>query len=316
MNVRVVAGLVAVQVFFALNYVAAKVALAEIPPRAWALIRVVGASVLLYAAIRATGRRLPTDLRTLRSLAFLSLFAVVLNQICFIEGLDRTTPTHSALMNSTIPVLTLLFAVLLGDERVRARKLAALAVASVGVLLVIRPWRPEGLAGTVTGDVLTLVNAASFSFFLAASKRTFQRTDPLAATTVMMAIGSLGVAVVGLPPLLALDHAAVSATAWGLAAFVVVFPTAGAYLITSWALARVESSRVAFFIYLQPVLAATLSWWIVGERFGTPLIAGAALIFAGVWLATRRSAQSSSASLASSSAPRGSTDSSMSNAGE
>ena len=34
-----------------------------------------------------------------------------LNQVLFIEGLARTTPTHSSLINATIPVNTLLLAV-------------------------------------------------------------------------------------------------------------------------------------------------------------------------------------------------------------
>ena len=38
-----------------------------------------------------------------------------------------------------------------------------------------------------------------------------------------------------------------------------VFPTAAAYLLAQWALAHVDSSVVAFFIYLQPLIATSLS---------------------------------------------------------
>ena len=47
------------------------------------------------------------------------------------------------------------------------------------------------------------------------------------------------------------------------------------------------SSLVAFFIFLQPVLAAVLSRVVLGEAITTPVVAGAAMIFAGVVLAIR-----------------------------
>lgn len=73
-----------------------------------------------------------------------------------------------------------------------------------------------------------------------------------------------------------------------LAAYIVVFPTVLAYLLNSWALARVESSRVALFIYLQPVITAVLSATFLGERITPRLVASSALVFAGVLLASRR----------------------------
>jgi drug/metabolite transporter (DMT)-like permease len=54
-----------------------------------------------------------------------------------------------------------------------------------------------------------------------------------------------------------------------------------------WALARVDSSVVAFFIYLQPVIATTLSVVLLHERPGFAVLCGGALIFLGVYLALR-----------------------------
>jgi len=60
------------------------------------------------------------------------------------------------------------------------------------------------------------------------------------------------------------------------------------YVLNYWALARVPSSVVALFIYVQPLIAATLSAALFGERPAPRVLAGAALIFAGVFLALRR----------------------------
>jgi drug/metabolite transporter (DMT)-like permease len=284
----VAAALVLVQVFFGLHYLAAKLVLLEIPPRAWALIRVSGAALLLLIAARAMGRRFPRWPGDWGRLALLSVLGVMINQVCFVEGLSRTTQTHSALINTTIPVDTLLFAVVLGREKLRLRKVVAVLVAFAGVLLVIRPGAAAGASRLLVGDLLTLINAASYSLFLVLSRRVLLRCDPLAATALLLGFGSLGIAVIGVPQLLTLSTAAVSPRVWLLGLFIILLPTAGAYLLQTWALARVESSVVAFFIFLQPVIATSLSVVWLGEQLDASVIAGALLILVGVYVTLAR----------------------------
>jgi drug/metabolite transporter (DMT)-like permease len=280
--------LVAVQVFFAVQYVAAKILLREIPPGAWALIRVVSAALLMLAVARVLGRRLPRSPTILGRLALYSVFGVVLNQWLFVEGLSRTTPAHSSILMASIPVATLLLAVLLGRERFTAAKLASLGLAIPGVWLVLQPWSESVGGASLTGDLLVLSNGLSYSLFLVWSKELLGRVDALGATAVLLAFGSLGMLLPGVPALAGFDPASVSPTTWIIGVWIVIFPTALAYLLSYWALARVESSRVAFFIYLQPLLATALSVALFGERLNAPILGGAALIFLAVYVALRR----------------------------
>ena len=59
-KLRVYGALVAVQVFFGLNYLAAKVVLRELEPQALAVLRIVGAALVLWVTTRFAGVRLPT----------------------------------------------------------------------------------------------------------------------------------------------------------------------------------------------------------------------------------------------------------------
>jgi drug/metabolite transporter (DMT)-like permease len=79
----------------------------------------------------------------------------------------------------------------------------------------------------------------------------------------------------------------VSPRTWWLALYIVLGPTAVAYLLTYWALARVESSTVALFIYLQPVIATSFSVLFQGARPDAATLTGAGLIFGAVYLALR-----------------------------
>jgi len=281
--------LLLVQVFFGLHYLAAKVLLESIPPRTWAVIRVAGAAAILLLSARFLRRALPRSVRDLAHLALLSVFGVVINQICFVEGLHRTTATHSALINTSIPVSTLLCAVLLRREALNGRKILSMLISFCGVMLVIRPEQASSSSSSLVGDLLTLTNALSYGFFLVVSKRILARLDALGATAALMSFGCLGILLLGWPQLLAFRPGEVSAMTWWIGLFIIVFPTAAAYFLIYWALARAESSLVALFIYLQPLIATGLSVVVLGERPGARVLAGGVMICIGVYLAFRPS---------------------------
>ena len=68
-----------------------------------------------------------------------------------------------------------------------------------------------------------------------------------------------------------------------------------AYFLNNWALTRTDSSRVALFIYLQFVLAAPLSWILLGERPTWRLLPAALLVLGGLGLAVRATPHSRAA---------------------
>lgn len=277
--------LVAVQVFYGVHYLAAKAVTAELPPRGYTALRVWGGTLLLLLLTRAMGLRLPTDRGTLGRLALYSIFGVILNQTLFAEGILRTSPIHSSLINTTIPIATLLIAVLLRRESLTGRRVSALAVGLSGALLVIRPGSEAIDAGMLAGDLLTWANATSFSLFLVLSKPLLMRIAPISASAMLMVFGSIGMIFVGGPVLWNQDWTTIGGSTWAWLAYAIVFPTAGAMALQYWALTRVESSFLAFFIYLQPVVATGLAFMILGDS-PTPLDwAGAVLIFVAVALA-------------------------------
>ena len=284
----VVAALVAVQVFFGLHYNAARYIMTYMPPRAWATIRILAAAALLMALVLATRRkRLPREPRDLAAIALFSIFGVVINQVCFVEGLSRTATPHSSIINTSIPMATLLIAILLRREKVTTRKLCGIALSVCGVLYLIGHSGLNLGGGVMLGDLLTLANGMSYSFFLVISKPILSRHSSLAVTAELLAFGAVGITLLGAPQLASLDVRAVPAAVWWVAAFVIVFCTVAAYILNAWALKRVESSLVALFIYLQPLIASTVAVLFQGERLGGETIIAAVLIFGGVALAMR-----------------------------
>ena len=281
----VILALVAVQVFFALHYVSARHIMEFIPPRAWATIRIVTAALLLMAFVVATRRdRIPRNPRDLSAIALFSLFGVVINQVCFVEGLSRSSTAHSSIINTSIPVATLLIAILMGRERLTGRKLAGIALSITGVLWLILHGGARLGGEFVAGDLFNLTNALSYSFFLVISRPLLQRHSSLAVTALMLLFGAVGISMTGAGQLARVTPSSLPASVWWNAVFVVLFATVAAYILNAYALKRVDSSSVALFIYLQPMIASVVAWAVRGERVGPEAVVAAILIFAGVAL--------------------------------
>lgn len=284
---RTLAALLTVQVFFAVHYLAAKAVVEVVPPRAWAFARVAAAAavLLLLNRIYRPGVRIPP--KDVGKIALFALAGVVFNQICFTEGIHRTTPAHSALINTLIPVSTYLFALLFRTEALSLRKGAGLALAFGGILVLLRVHDFAFGERWVRGDLLTLLNACSFGLFLVVSRDLVRRYPPLTVTAYMMAWGALGIGIVGGGEFVRFDWGSVTIGLAGVMIWIVLFATVVNYLLNYYALARVESSTVALFIYLQPLLATILSVALGREHLTGRFLASAGLVFAGVFLVAR-----------------------------
>ncbi|MFH1679108.1 MAG: DMT family transporter [Candidatus Eisenbacteria bacterium] len=286
-NARTLSALLTVQILFAFHYLAAKEVVEVVPPRAWALLRVSAAALILLAIDRMRRPRARVAPGDVLRLGLFALFGVVINQVCFTEGIHRTTPSHSALINTLIPVSTFFFALVFRTETASGRKVAGLLLALAGVLVLLRVHDFSYEERWVHGDLLTLLNACSFGLFLVISRGVVRRYPPLTMTAYTMAWGALGIATVGLPGLLAFDPAAIRAGTIALMVWIVLFATVVTYLLNYYALSKVDSSTVALFIYLQPLLATLLSVSLGRETIALRFIASAVLIFAGVFLVAR-----------------------------
>lgn len=286
--------LVLVQVFFGLFPVFIKLASdggRGFTPRALAAWRIaVAALVLGGLALRRDGRRGVPRRADLPRLFACGLFGIVLNQVLALEGIVRTNVVDAGLLMTLIPVFTYALAVLVGQELLRGRRASGIALALLGAVLLALP-AGSGTAGAagassarVTGNLLIMANCASYAAYLVLARPLLARYSALTviAWVFLMALPTLPVVAWGVP-LLPLEG---SRSVWLALSYVLVFPTVLAYLLNTWALARVSASTTAVFIYLQPFIAGLGAWLAFGEGLRTESALAALLLFAGIWLVT------------------------------
>jgi drug/metabolite transporter (DMT)-like permease len=109
------------------------------------------------------------------------------------------------------------------------------------------------------------------------SRPILSRYRVLTVVSGVFAYGTLPIVLAGLPTLGRFSPGRVTPLGWASLAVVILFSTVLPYLWNSWALARTHASRVAFYIFLQPLIASALAIAVLGERL-TLRTAGAALL--------------------------------------
>jgi drug/metabolite transporter (DMT)-like permease len=286
------AALVTVSLLFGVNTVVAKVALREVAPLDLVVLRTAGTAAILFAASRGRRPAAPPAKLTTSDYGRIFIYGLLgasINQVAFLEGLARSTATNASLLVVAVPVLTLAFAVALGRERATVTGVLGIAIGLAGALLLIVPRGGVEMSRVAAlGNLLLLVSGASYALYLVLTRSMLARHDPLRVVSWTFLLAALTVFPLGMRGLRALFVSGLSAPGWASIAYVVIGGTAVPYLLNNWALARVQSSIVAVYVLVQPVVAASLGRVLLHEQFGRHTAIAAVLVVAGVFLSTWR----------------------------
>jgi len=283
-----VAALLGVQALFGSLPVIGKVVLAVIPPIALVGFRV-GITALILFVVQAIRRRLwLTSRKDYLIMAGLSVFGVTLNQLLFIGGLSLTKASNTSLLAATIPVFTLLVSVIAGYERLRTGKVLGMMLAIAGVVVLIDPRNASFSSETTLGDVLIVLNSLSYGVYVALSKDVITRNGAFRSMMWIFIFAGIVCVPLGGVSMYSAGIAGVSLTVWLLVLYIAVVATAGPYLLNAYAISKVPSSVVAVYIYLQPVIGFVLAVLFLRESIGPAFITATLLVFAGVYLASRK----------------------------
>jgi len=280
--------LIAVQVLFATWPIVGKIALRTVPSVALVCFRVAGAALTLLILGRLSGTLQTIETGDWPLLIVSSLLGLVLNQLLFTKGLSLTTAINATLLSTTIPVFTLLVGVVLGTDRATLRRLLGIALAAAGVLYLIGPGQAQFSSATRIGDLLIVSNSLCYGAYIAVSKDLMKRYNALSVITWIFVAGCVVTVPAGVVSLAHLSLGSISWRAWLAILYIIVLPTAGAYYLNGWALARVPPSTVAVYVYLQPLIAFVVAPIILGESLSIHAVIASLLIFAGVLVVTRR----------------------------
>jgi drug/metabolite transporter (DMT)-like permease len=278
-------------VLWGLNQVAAKLALADVPPLTQAALRSGGAALLVLAWARARGIVLFDSDRTLGGgLLAGSLFAAEF--ACIFLGLQFTSASRMVVFIYLAPfVVALGMPLVTRGERLSPLQWAGLAAAFAGVAWAFA----EGFAPTVDapprqwlGDALGIGAAllwGATTLVIRATRLSNAAAEKTLLYQLVVSALLLGVA------------AAASGEAWpvrwsamalGSLGFQTVIVTFASYLTWFWLVRHYPATRLSAFTLLTPVAGLAAGVVLLGEPLTLRLVVATASVALGLVLVNRR----------------------------
>jgi drug/metabolite transporter (DMT)-like permease len=274
--------LIAVQIMFGTWPIFGKLVLRSISSTSLVGFRILGATLIFAFLHRQAGQIFKLPKRTLASLLLCSLLGVVINQLIFVKGLSMTTVINATLITTTVPVFTLAISIMVGHDRASWRHILGIALAAVGVVYLVNPFRATFSSETTVGNLLIVINSLSYGAYIPLSRDLVKGYGALNVIAWLFIIGTVVTLPVTIYSWSAVQIDLVPLNAWLTLVYIILVPTVGAYYLNAWALMRVTPSVVAIYIYLQPLLAFGLAPLVLGESLNLRTIVACVLIFAGV----------------------------------
>ncbi len=233
-----------------------------------------GIAALIMIAIRP-GVVLRIDSGTLRRGVFVG-FLLGLSYVLQTIGLQTTSAAVSGFITGLFVVLTPFLAWLLFREKLAMLAWMAVATAALGLALITLNGVSFG-----AGEMLTLLCAVSFSLHLLALGRWSPGRDPYLLTIIQMATAFLmcfvGSCFQGLR--LPADR-----TSWTAILITATLASAFAYMMQTWAQARVTATQAAVVLTMEPVFAGLFAVLLGGESLTVSTVIGGILVVAAMYM--------------------------------
>ncbi len=265
------------------TFLVAKEATALFGPERLIWFRIVLSALLVLTVYALRPGRRPRPPRgDLVRFALLGLTGIALNQGFFLLGIHRTTPLHASLLYSFTPVLVMAGSVLwLGSRPTRIR-IMGVALAVVGVALVLTARGLDLAEGVFQGDLIVLLAVAAWAAYTLLGKPLLERYDPFTVIVWAFSFGALYVLPATPWVWRGFDPASVGPAGW-LQLFYLSAVTSGiAFTLWYFALRRLDATQVAVFTNLQAPLTAVLVWLVYGALPGAQVLLGGLLVVIGV----------------------------------
>jgi drug/metabolite transporter (DMT)-like permease len=276
--------------FWAGNIVLGRYVAGHVPPITLSCIRWIGAlAILLPFSWPHLKRDWPALRARLPFILVLSATGFALNNTLSYWALQYTQALNALLIQSSGPLFVALWSLVLFGVRLTFAQLTGIAISMLGVLTIILGGDLAALAHIRfnKGDVMFAGALAVFGLYSALMPRR-PVTHPLSLIVATMGCGSA----LMLPGVLweFFNGVTLKPDVLTLAtlAYVVIFPSALAYLFFNRGIALIGPNRAAPFFHLVPVFGSAMAILFLGEQPRLFHLIGYALVLAGVVIASRQ----------------------------
>jgi drug/metabolite transporter (DMT)-like permease len=217
----------------------------------------------------------------LLGICFFGLFFILYN-----IAIGFTTAARASLALATLPLHTMVVGALLGIEPLTRRKTIGVCVAVLGVGAALASGLAAAPAGAWRGELIMTGAVLCMAFYNVWSRPFIRRSSALGFLTVGMGAGAAALILTGSMTGSVAALSSLNTPQWIAGIYLGVGGGALAFILWVMALERATPTRVASTMTVNPIAAASLAAWLVGEPITLNLVLGLVAVFAGIWIAT------------------------------
>ncbi len=237
-------------------------------------------AMAFYLTVAERGRPIAAWHRS-GSLVLVSGLLQMASTTAFILAIKNTSVANVVVIIAAAPMITAILALALWGERLDTRLVLAIALAFVGILIVV-----SGSLGSggLAGDLLAIGAVVSFGLNLVIWRR-----HPEMSRILVVALSGVGAALIAAGPAQITGHP--SSTYLLIALMAVVFGPVGRVALAS-ATRHLPAAQVSLFAPIETVAATSLAWVFFSEKPGLRSVVGGVIIVTAVLLGTIRATTS------------------------
>ena len=272
------------------SFIATKVALQDASPITIVWLRFLIGVIILGLVVALRRQFMLPDRKEWSYFALLGFLGITFHQWLQSNALQTSEAGTTAWIVSTTPVFMAVLGWFLLNERLGWTKNLGILLAFLGVLVVISRGDLNSISigrfGT-PGDVLILISAINWAVFSALSRRGLKSHSASLMMFFLMVFGWLFTTLLFLTTGGLREIPSITGSSWMALGFLGVFCSGLAYVAWYDALKALTTAETGAFLYLEPLVAAVVAFFVLGEAITWASLLGGAVILFGVWLVNR-----------------------------
>lgn len=227
--------------------------------------------------------------REWRPLLALGILYVTIPNIAQNIGLENGTSSIASVIQSSGPVMTLIFAVILLKESMTKMKGLGTLIAMSGTILLVAIGGLSLANEDFVSNILILISATSYGLAWVSAKRMLERNPPILIISLGLVFGTILLGVIA--PFEGGSRSVYTTESLVNLAVLGILCAGVSSVLYLRSLEREEVSRMAFLIYLMPVFASVFAWMLRDEGVEAWTVVCGAIIVFGIFVANRRSSE-------------------------
>jgi drug/metabolite transporter (DMT)-like permease len=268
-----------------LNAVVTKNALGNTPDSFQTFIfnglRIPAASLLLFLAVKLTGKRVALKREDIPLVAGVSLFGMFLFMMMFILGMSLTSASNSGVINASTPLFILLITFFTRKEKPSSHTILGIIIGFSGMILLTFQY------GTVSfnpGDLFLLLSCFFWGIYTVYGRKILTVYDPMVSTAWIYFFTSLYQLPFFFRQFPAQCWREISIENWINLAISCIGSLFLANTLYYYSIKNIGPSRVGVYTNLTPGFTLILAWLIGGETISLFQIAGLLVIITGIFI--------------------------------